>query len=140
MEFGMPIKKIMKKNYKIIDSSESLIECAKLLGKDYSILVFDRGEFKGFVTHEELLKGFLNGNEKVKEITREIGLGIIDSEADISYLFELLKKDDIDIVLVKDNLAIAGVVTKREISKIEPVLFDLIEEKVRDYLNEELII
>ena len=50
-------------------------------------------------------------------------------------LFNLINREGIDFAIVKDNLNIVGIVTKKELAKIEPILFDKIEEQVHQSIE-----
>jgi predicted transcriptional regulator len=136
MKFDIPVKEIMKTKFTIVPVSEKLTDCVKKMQKQNVCLVIDRGDFIGIVSQKEILNGFLRGKEKVKSILRDTDIGIIDSDSDLIDLFKLMNREKIDFVIVKNRGNIVGIVTKKEITKIEPVLFEIIQKKVENYLEQ----
>jgi predicted transcriptional regulator len=49
---------------------------------------------------------------------------IVDSKSDLSDTMSLMKEKNAEIVLVKKNKVLVGIITKKEIDYIEPLLFN----------------
>ncbi len=132
MKFGIYARDIMKKNFNLVSSSDNLINCVKIMDKDNVCLIFKKGNIFGVITEAELLEGFMNGIEKIEEITNK-NLAFIDADSDIIKLFDLMNKKNVGVVIVRKEDNIVGIITKKEIGKIEQELFDKIEGNVRRF-------
>ncbi len=135
----------MKTGYKVMDamttkpvsvnSDVTLQECAALMEEEHvgAVVVKDEGYSIGILTEQDIVrktiaKGIDPLNKKVKEFM-EKQLVIIEPEADI--YDALIKMRDLNIrhlPVVKDNVMV-GLLTLKDILKIQPQLFDLLVEK-----------
>jgi len=49
---------------------------------------------------------------------------IVDTNSDISEVISLMEEKNADLILVKKNKKIVGIITKKEIIDIKPLLFE----------------
>lgn len=129
---GIYAREIMNKDFPIIDSSLSLIKCVKKLNKrDEACLVIKNGNFCGVLGHDDLLRGFMYGKDKeatIDKIKIKRNFAIVSPETDVYETLLLMKKNNIDFVVVKNKNNFLGLITKKEIVDIEPVLFENVYE------------
>lgn len=131
---GISAREIMDKNFPIIDSSLSLMTCVKKMNnKHEACLVIKNGNFSGILGHDDILRGFMYGKNKnatIDQINIKKEFAIVRPESDIYRTLLLMKENSIDFILVKEGKNFNGLITKREIADIEPILFeDLISKQ-----------
>lgn len=125
MKIGINVDEIMEKDFPIVDASLSIETCIKKLNdKHEGCMVMKNGYFYSVLGYEDLLKTFLDRKQSksIKDMKIEKKFEIIDPEADISEAIELMSKN-VDFLVVRDRQNILGLVTKKEITEIEPLLF-----------------
>ena len=135
----------MKAGYKVMDAMTTkpvsvspeitLQECAKIMDENHvsTVIVQDNDHSAGILSDQDIVrkaiaKGINPLNKKVKEFM-ETELIVIEPETDI--YDALIKMRDLNIrhlPVVKDNKMI-GLLTLKDILKIQPQLFDLLVEK-----------
>lgn len=131
LKTGITAREIMNKNFPIIDSSLPLIKCVKKMNKKHqACLVIKNGNFSGLLGHDEILRGFIYGkdkNAKIEKIKTNKNFGVVRPNSDIYNTLLLMKENNVDFVLVKNEKNFVGLITKREIADIEPILFENIK-------------
>lgn len=135
----------MKTGYKVMDAMTTkpiavspeitLQECASIMDENHvgALAVKDNEHSVGILTEQDIVrkviaKGLNPLKKKVKEIM-ETKLVIVEPETDI--YDALIKMRDLNIrhlPVVKDNIMV-GLLTLKDILKIQPQLFDLLVEK-----------
>lgn len=121
-------REIMDRDFPIVDVSVPLIKCVKKMNnKHEACIVMKNGNFSGVLGQDDILRGFMYGRDreaKIEDIRMRKNFKIINPESDVYKTLLLMKKDKVDFVLVKDNKNFLGLITKKEIADIEPLLFD----------------
>jgi signal-transduction protein with cAMP-binding, CBS, and nucleotidyltransferase domain len=133
MKTGIRVLDAMTNKPVTVEENLSLQDCAKKMEKEGvgSLLITKSGEIKGIITEQDLVHKVVAKNFNVKKPVSqcmETKLITIQPDADIFEALELMKKNDIRHVPVADNKKIIGLITMKDILKIEPQLFDLIVE------------
>ena len=133
LKIGIKAREIMDKNFPIIDSSLPLIRCVKKMNNKHgACLVIRKGYFSGVLNGEDILRGFMYGKDKdapIDKIKMKKNFMIVRPESDIYKTLSFMQEDEIDFVIVKDKNNFLGLITKREIADIEPLLFDSLERR-----------
>ncbi len=118
----------MNKDFLIVDSSLPLIQCVKGIKKgDEACLVMKNGYFSGVLGHDEILRGFVYGKDvdaNIDEIKIERNYVVVSPESDIHETIMLMNDWNVDFAVVKRNDRYIGLITKKEIADVEPLLFE----------------
>ena len=122
MKYNITVKEIMQNNFRIVDSSEPLTNCASLTGDKNACLIMHEGQFRGVLTPEKIIEGFLDGVNMVEEVKFVKDLGMVDAKEDISYLINLFEKTNIKYILVKEDDNIIGLVSRDDLKKVAPLI------------------
>ena len=131
---GIFAREIMDKNFPIMDSSLPLIKCVKKMNnKHEACLIIKQGNFSGILGYDDILRGFIYGKDKdaiIEKIRIRKNFAIVRPNSDVYGTLLLMKENDIDFILVKKNKNFLGLITKKEIADIEPILFENITDRI----------
>jgi len=135
----------MKTGYKVYDcmttkpiscpSDTTLQECAKIMDKNHvgALVIKDNGDSEGLITEQDIVRkviaeGINPSDKKVKDFM-ETELITISPKEDI--YDALIKMRDLNIrhLPVVENKKMVGLLTLKDILKIEPQLFELLIDK-----------
>ena len=126
MQYKLTVKELMKKEFPLVDVSERLTNCARMIGDNNACLVMDKGNFRGVLTPRKVMAGFLHGVEKIKQADLAKEIGMIDAKEDVFSLVKIMEKNDLEYVLVKEEGNIVGFVTRKELKQISPIILQQI--------------
>src|SRR3989339_1779499 len=135
----------MKTGYKVYDcmttkpisvpSDVSLEECAKVMAKNHvgALVIKDNHQSRGVITEQDIVrkviaKGINPLTKKVKDFMAKKLLTISPND-DIYEALIKMRDSNIRHLPVVDKGAMVGLLTLKDILKIEPSLFDLLVEK-----------
>ena len=135
----------MKTGYKVYDcmttkpisvsSEASLEECAKVMAANHvgALVIKDDHQSKGLITEQDIVrkiiaKGINPLTKKVKDFM-ETKLITINSDDDIYNALIKMRDSNIRHLPVVDKGKMVGLLTLKDILKIEPQLFELLVEK-----------
>ena len=135
----------MKTGYKVYDcmttkpisvsSDSSLQQCAKIMAKNHvgALVIKDNHKSIGLITEQDIVrkvigKGINPLNRKVKEFM-ETKLKTISPKDDIYEALIKMRDSNIRHLPVVDGGKMVGLLTIKDILKIEPSLFELVVEK-----------
>ena len=135
----------MKTGYRVYDCmttkpisvklESSLEECAKIMATNHvgALVIKDNHKSKGLITEQDIVrkviaKGINPLTKKVKDFM-ETNLKTIGPNDDIYDALIKMRDDNIRHLPVIDNNEMVGLLTLKDILKIEPSLFDLVVEK-----------
>jgi len=113
----------------------TLQECSQIMANNHvgSLVVRENGKLKGVLTEQDIVrKAVAVGMDMEKTSAGGImvkGITIIEPEKDIYDALVLMKKLNIRHLPVVKNGEMVGLLTLKDILKIEPQLFDLLHEK-----------
>ncbi|MFH1500366.1 MAG: CBS domain-containing protein [archaeon] len=131
MKSGIIAKEIMEEEFPIIDSTISLEKVVKSLGRNHeACVVLRNGYFCTVLGFEDLLRGFMNRkhiNTSLDEIQIEKKFKIVGPGKDVVDILEIMNKSNAEFILVRDKQNILGLITKKDIMEIEPLLFEGVE-------------
>ena len=117
-----------------VTSKTSLKECAKLMSEQHvgSLLVKDDGEVVGIVTEQDIVRKAIAlakpATTSVATIMEE-NLIQISPEKDIFEALRTMRDYNIRHLPVADGKNFLGLITLKDVLKIEPDLFDILVEK-----------
>lgn len=128
LKTGITAGDVMNKNFPIVDSSLPLIKCVKKIKKkqDACLIVKD-GYFSGVLGHDEILRGFIYGKDKearIENIDVERNYVIVSPDSDIYEAINLMNDSEVDFAVVKRGEKYVGLITKKELTDVEPLLFE----------------
>jgi predicted transcriptional regulator len=123
---GITAREIMDKNFPIVDSSLPLIKCVKRLNKDNeACLIVKNGYFSGVLGHDELLRGLMYSKNKgalVGKMVINKDYIVVGPDSDLFETLLLMKENKANFAVVKRGKNFLGLITKKEIADVEPVL------------------
>src|SRR3989344_6401780 len=135
----------MKTGYKVYDCmttkpisvspDASLQECSKVMAKNHvgALVIKDGNKSIGLITEQDIVrkviaKGINPLTKKVRDFM-EKKLKTVSPNADIYDALIIMRDSNIRHLPVVDNGKMVGLLTMKDILKIEPSLFDLLVEK-----------
>jgi len=135
LETGYKVCDAMTESPITISANKTLRDAAKLMAKEHvgALLVKEDGNLIGVFTEQDIVRKAvaLPGNpstRKVKEIMEKT-VTTIAPEADIFDAIRVMRDYNIRHLPVVSDSKLIGLVTLKDILKIEPDLFDLLVEK-----------
>lgn len=135
METGYKVCDAMTEKPVTIGPNATLKQCAELMAKKHvgGVLVEEDGKLVGILTDKDIVrkavaKGIPPGKKKAKDIM-ETKLITISPEKDIFEAITKMRDMDVRHLPVMDKGKFLGLITMKDILKIEPDLFDLMVEK-----------
>ncbi len=141
MKTGYAVGDVMTRKPVMVSGNSSLRECAKTMEEyDVSTLLIGSGnKVDGIVTEEDMVRKVLATERscmdtKIKDIM-ETNLITITPDKDIFEALMKMRENDIRHLPVMHGEEIIGLVTMKDILKVEPALFDVLLEKI--HLREE---
>ena len=136
MKTGVKVMDAMTRKLVKVNSEASVNECAKLMLKNGvgGVLVMDDGKLKGIVTEKDLVQDVvasnLNAKEvKVKDIMKK-KIVSIDPSSDLYDALTKMSDEEVRRLPVIHKGNVIGVLTEKDILKIQPRLFDYVVEKL----------
>ncbi|MAE42661.1 hypothetical protein CMO93_02730 [Candidatus Woesearchaeota archaeon] len=135
MKSGIQVADAMTINPVSIQSDVTLTECAKIMSGKHvgAVVVKDEGYSIGILTEQDIVRravaaGMDMNKEKVKNFM-ETKLITVTPNADIYDALIKMRDNNIRHLPVVENDEMVGLLTIKDILKIEPQLFELIVEK-----------
>lgn len=135
MKTGYKVSDVMTLKPIILDPEENLMKCAQQMKEHHvgAILVNNKEEVLGILTEQDIVRKVIGAGVnpldiKIKDVM-ERNLAVISPNSDI---FEgLLKMREMNIkhLPVIDNKRMVGLLTIKDILKLQPQLFELIVDK-----------
>lgn len=135
METGYKVCDAMTEKPITVKPSSSLKDCAKLMARQKvgSLVIEEKGTFIGIITEQDFVrkvaaKGLSIARSKARDIMSTM-LVKISPEQDIFEAMTAMRDYNVRHLPVVDNGQLLGLVTWKDILKIEPDLFDILVEK-----------
>ena len=128
---GITAGEIMDKNFPIIDSSMPLLKCVKKLDKDNeACIIVKNGYFFGVLAHDEILRGLMYSKNKdavIEKMKINKNYIIVSPDADLVETLLSMKENQANFAVVKRGKNFLGLITKKEIAEVAPLLFEEIK-------------
>ena len=141
MKTGVRVLDAMTKEPVVVDPELSLERCAKIMLQHGvgGVVVKDKGVLKGIVTEKDFVekvvaKGLDPKKSRVKDVMKKSVVSI-EPDKDIHDAIIRMRDNDVRRLPVVHDGKLVGLLTEKDILKIEPSLFELLVEKFR--LREE---
>lgn len=141
MKTGYKVSDVMTHVPVVVSSSSTLKECAEKMEKKSvgTIIVEDDGKLQGIISERDIVRKVLAKGEnpldkKVNDIMAKDLITIEPSE-DIFDALNRMKSFDIRHLPVLHEGKLVGLLTMKDVLKIEPQLFEILVEKIK--LREE---
>lgn len=141
METGIKVAEAMTQNPIYVGSDESVVSCAKTLADKHvgSVIVKDHDRLAGIITERDIaIKVVAQGKSPQFLKARDVMVDhviTIEPGVDLVEAIHLMRDHDIRHVPVAQDGKLLGLVTLKDIVKIEPQLFEILVEKME--LREE---
>jgi len=114
----------------------SIPDCASLMKEKHvgALLVVEKSSLKGIITEQDIVRRVVaEGLDPKETVAKDIlssRIYSIEPGADIFEALLVMKDENIRHVTVMDGDKLLGLVTGKDILKIEPQLFELLAEKI----------
>ena len=134
MKSGYKVADAMTINPISISTDITLLECARIMSEKHvgTVVIKDNEHSLGILTEQDIVRKAVakgvNVNERVKDFM-ETKLITISPNADIYDALIKMRDNNIRHLPVVEDNKMLGLLTIKDILKIEPELFDLIVEK-----------
>ena len=132
---GFKVSDAMTQEPITISNSITLKEAAKLMKKKHvgALVIKERGKLRGIMTEKDMVrKGILYGKDPNKTKVREVmnpKFNVIQPDLDIFEALKIMRDFNIRHLPVTKKNKMVGLLTLKDILKIQPDLFDLLVEK-----------
>lgn len=136
LKTGLNVIDAMTKKLISVVPTTSAFECAKILKKEHlgSVVVKDKGKLLGIVSEQDLVykiiaKSIEPKKTKISEIMTKKVI-TISPDKDITDAMLKMSKFNVRRLPIVENGKILGMLTMKDVLKIEPQLFELIVDKL----------
>ena len=136
MKVGIKVGDIMTKNFVSVSPNITMVDCAKIMvaKRVGSVIVKDKQLLKGIVTEGDLVSAMAKGFDKKKTKINRIMTKKIHSikpNKDISQALVTMKQKKVRWLPVMAKHNIIGLLTEKDILKIQPDLFDIALQNIK---------
>ena len=135
MKTGYQVGDAMTKKPVNVGSSATIEECAQIMRKEHvgALLVKDNNELRGILSEQDIVRKLVAEGRDLKKTT--VGeamvtkLATITPDKDIYDALAMMRNMNIRHLPVMDGKKMVGLLTMKDVLKIEPQLFDILVEK-----------
>ncbi|MBS3149012.1 CBS domain-containing protein [Candidatus Woesearchaeota archaeon] len=133
---GYTVSDAMTRNPVVISPNKTLRDAAKMMAKEHvgALLVKDSKEIVGILTEQDIVrKGIAGqGNPAVKKVSAIMAMNLvtISPQEDIFEALRVMRDENIRHLPVMHQKEFVGLVTLKDILKIEPDLYEILAEKI----------
>jgi len=138
MEYGIKVGDIMTRSLVSVTPKTNLQECAKLIIKKRvgGLIVLEKEKLKGVVTEKDIIWAIVKKSKKdLKDIKASDLMKrrviTIKPSADIIEAMRRLRKHKIRRLPVLEYGNVIGIITMKDILKIDPGLFKMVVESIK---------
>ncbi len=141
MKTGLKVIDAMTKKPITVSPDTTVFEVASIMKNEHvgNLIIEDKGKLKGIVTEQDLVyKIVAESNNPKKTLVKDImtkKVVAIEPNKDITDAMLKMSKLNVRRLPVIEDHKIVGILTQKDILKIEPQLFELIVDKIE--LREE---
>ncbi len=141
MKTGVSVADVMTEHPIVVGPETSLQECARVMADNHvgAVLIQGRGELLGIVSEQDIVrKSVIKGDVPSRVRVRDIMVSkliTISPSADVFDAVRVMAEENIRHLPVMRGDDFAGVVTMKDILKIQPELFQILVDKIE--LREE---
>ena len=138
METGIKVGDIMTRNFVFVSPETDLRECARVMVKKRvgSLIVKDGDALKGILTEKDIVWAVVKKTKRdLKDILAKDLMKrkvvTIKPGADVTEALDRFKKKKIRRLPVVENGKVIGMITQKDILKIDPGLFQMIAQTIK---------
>ncbi|MBI5065110.1 CBS domain-containing protein [Candidatus Woesearchaeota archaeon] len=141
MKTGFYVGEAMTVNPVVVTPDTTLLEAAEIMERSHvgSLVVKEKDKLVGIATEQDLVRKGLVKNKKSGEIkireVMETDLRTITTDNDVFDALQMMRDYNIRHLPVVEKGKLVGLVTTKDILKIQPDLFEILAEKI--HLREE---
>lgn len=138
MKYGITAFQAMTKKPIVVSPDETLAGAGEMMLKKEvgSLVVVENGKLAGMITEKDLIKALVQSRKdptkvKVKEVMAR-KMVTIPPETDLYDIAKIMNEQDIRRLPVVDkNEELLGIVTEKDLLKIQPSVIDVLIEKIK---------
>ena len=147
MKTKISVKDAMTIHPITLDVKKSLKDCAKLMARHRigGVLIVEKEKLVGIVTEQDIVRKLVAKGKDTLDICvteiMETELITITSDIDIYEAIMLMRDEDVRHLPIVENKKLKGIITVKDILRIEPQLFDFMVAKfeLREAKNKPLL-
>ena len=138
---GIKVADAMTNRPVTVDKNTTVRECAKIMAKfDIgSLLIQEKDKVQGIVTEYDFVRKVVakgnDGDELITTIMEKL-LITIEPDRDLFEAIEMMRDNEIRHLPVVSNNRFIGLITMKDVLKMEPQLIDLLVEKMKVASND----
>ncbi|MDP2750340.1 MAG: CBS domain-containing protein [Nanoarchaeota archaeon] len=136
MRTGFSVRDVMTRKVQSVVPNTCLQECAEIMAKSNigSVLVIEKEKLLGLITEKDIVRKAVSKGKnplkmKVKDIMAK-KLITSDPNEDIHDAMDLMSKNQIRHLPVIEKGKLIGIVTMKDVIRVQPELFNLVLEKL----------
>jgi CBS domain-containing protein len=131
---GVSVAEVMRKAVVTVGKNETLDKIAKIMEHAGigSVIIVDKGRIVGVLTEGDIIRALAKGKDYKKTKALEImsrPVRTVAPDTDIEEATKIMRDLDITRLLVVRKNKLVGIITERDMVKIEPALIELMVEK-----------
>jgi CBS domain-containing protein len=138
MDTGIKVGDIMTRNFIYVSKDTNLYDCAKMMVKKRvgSLMIKEDSTLRGIITEKDIIWAVVKKTKKglkdilVKDIMKRKVITVKPS-ADITEAMDKFKKKKIRRLPVVEQGKLIGLLTEKDVLKIDPGLFQMIAETIK---------
>jgi len=133
MKIGVKVGDVMTRSFISVKKSSSILDCAKTMEKNNvgSLIIKEDGKLHGILTNGDIIKAIAQGKNIHKISAKEImskKMSIISPDKDMYDALVAMNKKKIRWLPVVEKGRVIGMLTIKDILRVEPSLFDIAVE------------
>ncbi len=135
MGVGITLEEIMKKAVVTVKPSDSIQKVADTMAKTGigGVIATEHSKIKGIVTEGDIISEVVAEQENFKEKTVEqvmkTPVKTAKKHTDVEEALKIMRDLDIERLPIEENGELVGIVTERDLVRVEPALIEMAREK-----------
>ena len=136
MRTGVKVYDAMTRSPVTVGPGTSIKDCAKIMAKNKvgSLIIKENGNLLGIIKERDIVRSIVLENKKpAKELVKDYmikNVVTISPEEDIYDALIVMRDEDVRMLPVLSGKRLVGLLTAKDILKIQPSLFDLLAERI----------
>ena len=136
MKTGVQVIDAMTKKPITVSPSTSIKECAEIMAKNKvgSLIIRENNKLLGIIKERDIVRSVVLENKKPSEaLVKDYMIKdvvTVSPNEDIYDALVVMRDEDVRMLPVLDGKKLIGLLTVKDILKIQPSLFDLLAEKI----------
>lgn len=136
MKTGYKVCDAMTMNPVIVSPNTSIKDCARIMAekKISSLIISENEELLGIIKERDIVRSVVLENKNAeKELVKDFmieNVVTITPDVDIYEALMVMRDEDVRMLPVMDEGKVIGLLTVKDILKIQPELFEILAEKL----------